>query len=551
MKCRNGKLLSYLVALAVMFTVAPARAQTAITLDPSKTYQTIDGFGTCLSYYNSPAFETMYAQDLGASLFRAAMPPDVVSLFQPVELSADIDWNVANVMNFNNEANKYIDGFAKSVTAQRVDQMKVIGTIWTPPHWMKTNYETAPSIDVYNEINWGGEPQKPYDWNQISSNTYQPALIYYGSKEFPQNANSSGGHLRMDRANLTNFGRYVASYVVGLREKYGVNLYGLSLQNELRFYEPYYSAVYTPDEYVQAVKAVGRAFAEYNASHPNAPITTTLVGPEDVGVDGGWITDQAMSYINAVKADPEASKYMNIYALHGYAGDGRSVGGSRGAMADFANRVKDDGRKLYQTEQGGFVPQWSHRDGNGTQDGAIALALRIHDGLKYGNYSGWFYWQTAEYGPGGDPGTASLTAGEDTSAKKYNAAKMFFKFVRPGSVRIDSNGDDPLGLNVSAYLNNENHTLTVVMVNMGGDTSTSVALPPGLEGTSFTMYRTSATENTANVGQVYATGNSLFLTVPSESVVTLVGALPVPEPTGLLVGLVCVAWLLRRPRKAL
>src|SRR6185312_2985896 len=116
------------------------------------------------------------------------------------------------------------------------------------------------------------------------------------------------------------------------QQAYGVQLYGLSLQNELRFSEPYPSCVYTPSQYVAALNAVGAEFAKDG-------ITTKLFGPEDVGVDSGFLTQQQMSFINAINADPTAKNYLGFYAVHGYAGNGTSTGGGAANWANYAAQI--------------------------------------------------------------------------------------------------------------------------------------------------------------------------------------------------------------------
>jgi O-glycosyl hydrolase len=537
--------------------VAGAAGSTSISLDATQQHQTIDGFGTCLSqgvsYYTSPDFVNMYARDLGASMVRVPLTSDVLPKTTPVTFGSDIDADVS-LLNFNNyDANNY-GSFTSLANAAKLDQMKLVGSIWTPPHWMKTNYQNSPVIDVYNQVDWGNpndpnnpDKNKPYHWWYISANSYQPVFMQYD----PANPDSAGGHLSMDPTNLTQFGRYVASYVVGYRQKFGVNLSALSLQNEPVFYEPYVSCVYTPDEYVAAVKAIGHAFDDYNTAHPGNPITTKLIAPEDVGVDGGGITDRVMSYINAINADPDARKYVPIIATHGYEGANGPYGNGRANLADFQNRLASNPKPLYQMEQGGSVNQWNYIDpSTGVQDGAITVALRIHDGLVYGDDSAWFYWQTADGGP--TVSTATLTEGTDTTSKKYNVAKQFFRFIRPGSVRIDASPDNLTGVNVSAYEDPATGALTVVMVNMGGDTSTTINLPAGFSAADLGMWRTSETENTAYLGTVSPSGNQVSLFVPALSVVTLSNepGLPVPEPSSLLlmVGLAGPAVLMRRRR---
>lgn len=55
----------------------------------------------------------------------------------PTNFGADIDQNVS-LMNFSHSDVAITGEFMKSVYAQKLDEMKTMFSIWTPPHWMKS-----------------------------------------------------------------------------------------------------------------------------------------------------------------------------------------------------------------------------------------------------------------------------------------------------------------------------------------------------------------------------------------------------------------------------
>ena len=306
-----------LLTLSVSVGIACA-GNTSVTVDITHRFQTIEGFGTALASDTptwTPQLQNLYAQDLGASILRVALRPDLLP--QQVTLGPDLQSNI-NLMNFNSREEHNWGTFAATINQNKIDQFKVIGTVFSPPPWMKTN----------NDIN-------------------------------------GGGRLIQTPDNLQQFARYLAAYAKGFQQNYGVPLYGLSIQNELRFVEAYPSAVYSPSDYAATVKAVGREFAAQG-------ITTKLFGPEDVGADSGFLTDNQMSFINAVNADPETKSYLSFYAIHGYSGNGVNVSSSRTNWADYYNRIKADGKESWQTETSGENPAWLHTDSHGNQDGRSA-----------------------------------------------------------------------------------------------------------------------------------------------------------------------------------
>ena len=467
-----------------------------LTVNTAITYQTVAGFGTALGS-DSPVWTQKmvqdYTQDLGASILRIPLTPEILPT--QVTLGPDLQTNV-NLFNFNgNYPQTNWGGFAAAVTAQKMDQMKLIASIWTPPGWMKTS----------------------------------------GSE--------NGGALLQTPQNLQQFGRYVAAYVQGFQQTYGVPLYAVSIQNELRFSEPYPSTVYTPDQYVAALKAVGAEFAADG-------IKTKIMGPEDVGVDSGFLTNNQMSFINAVKADPVAKSYLSFYAVHGYSGNGSTASSQGANWADYNSRIAADGLQSWMTEESGENPAWVHVDSNGKPDGALAVALNMHEGLVSGNLNAWVYWQMDDgYSP---VSNYTLTASSDPSSLKYNAFKHYSRFIRPGATRVDSSPDSPSGVTIDAWMDGTSHILTINLINASGtDEPVNVTLP-NTDFASFAQYRTSATEPWAVLPDVTVINGVVSLTLPANSLVTLQSdaiALFLPEPTTAAALLFPAAALLLRRRR--
>lgn len=216
-----------------------------------------------------------------------------------------------------------------------------------------------------------------------------------------------------------------------------------------------------------------------------------------------------------------------------------------------------DGKENWFVETGdpGGSSWWN----SSSQQGAIAVALKIHDALVHADASAYVYWAFNDSDSSGNPSEYGListnTVNNPLSSKKYAAFKQFSGLVRPGAIRIDanfasnvssvggaSNYDTVNGLDVSAYINPTDQTATVVFVNMmSGDQTINIDL--GTLGVgSFATWRTSGTENYAYVGNLLASAGHVTLTVPGLSVVTLIGlnASVVPEPQAAVLG-VCVA----------
>ena len=494
----NPRLALALLLLAVPAALAQTTQPVGITVNQATRFQTIEGLGTGLASDSAvwnPTFLQVFSQDLGASALRIALSADIIP--NQVTLGPDVQANT-NLFNFlGNYPQTNWGQFAAQAYKASNSQLRVIGSIFSPPAWLKTN-----------------------------------------------DSQNNGGNLIQTPANLTQFGRYVAAYVKGFQQAYGVPLYGVSIQNEPRFSEPYPSTVYSPSQYVAAIDAVGAEFARDG-------ITTKIFGPEEVGVDGGFITQQVMGYVNAIQADPNAAKYLSFYGIHGYSGDAPATSGEAN-WADYANQIAPFGKESWQTEYSGESPtSWVHSTANGRPDGGIDVAFNIHEAFTYGNESAYLYFQLDD-GDHTTTSTTTLTGSLDTTSLKYNAAKHYMKFIRPGAVRVAATPDNPNGISVDAYVEPDN-SMTIELINTSAyDTPTTIAIP-GTTYSSFAEYLTTATQPWAVLSNLTVTSNSVTLTIPAESIMTLQSlagsaAQPVPEP-GVVVLLVPMALLALRRRR--
>ena len=304
----------------------------------------------------------------------------------------------------------------------------VIGSLWTPPHWMK-----------------------------------QGAEIRYGDE-------SCGGSLREDR--IPHFARFMAQYVLGIKKKFGIDLYALSIQNELEFKEPYMSCVYKPAQYYKAILAVGAEFKK-------AGIKTRIMGPETMT---GFL-DRNLSFINLLMADPKGRLYLDFFCSHGYTDGIRSEGRGQ-SNSGLWNAVKKYHKELWMTETSGEGADWP---------GGLSLAGKIHNGLVYGNVSAWVYWGTSDP----KPSQYALTVLGDPTAK-YWASKQYYRFIRPGAFRVEAGPDGTDKTNVSAFLDEKSRTVTIVLLNRGADAARfHISVKGGPASAAWETYRSSQDRATA------------------------------------------------------
>jgi hypothetical protein len=150
------------------------------------------------------------------------------------------------------------------------------------------------------------------------------------------------------------------------------------------------------------------------------------------------------------------------------------------------------------------------------------MAENIQDALVIGNVSTWMFWQTSD----GNPASVyTLTSGTDETTQKFAAAQQFFRYIRPGSYRVEATPSDPNGVYVSAFVQNQEHTLTTVLINAGTTDQTVNLAVGGVNVSSFDVdRRTSATDTFADEGAVPVVNGVATITLPAGSIVTLQGA---------------------------
>ena len=388
---------------------------------------------------------------------------------------------------------------ATAVRAQSED-VRVIGSIWTPPHWLKgpdANFDAQP-----DSAPAGSQPFGAYSPAGAVPREGNEPPVFGGFAD----ADSGLGSLRGDAESLTQFGEYVAAYVVGLERDAGIRLDAISIQNEPGNRAPLSHLLENPTLYAQALVAVDDAFTRYG-------IETDLIGPESIGIAsverGGFGTRQGLSDGNLIRQGEiieavwEAERALGRqlfdgFAVHGSDGlDRRSLRGDVtidfaegwdyylngigqqpegltgprfGPDADaltvdrqsFDGILNDPNRDLggerfnWQTENSGVEHFWTsptgldNVDGTAYRPGALDQAVSLHHALVDGDVSAYLFWQLTSQTAGGlaDDGSnrpadvaVLLVTDEnqeyDLNQKKFAAAQHYTRFANAGMTRFD------------------------------------------------------------------------------------------------------------------
>ena len=446
-------------------TVLP---QVTITIDKTIKYQTIEGFGFfgaadvwwagAATLWNE-AWGEKVISDLGITMWRnEIVPPSTPTMIQ------DCDWNkqMPVVMGLKAKAEKY-----------NVN-LKFIASVWSPPA----------------DLKWACT----FSWAGDESATRSPGSV----------TTKNGGTLNPNR--YAEYADWLKTNIQNYKIA-GVDLYGLSLQNELMFTEPYNSCTYTTTWYNELVNSV---VPKIKAVFPNVRIFGSENMLEMEGKDGNW----PVFYHSGIKNNAITASNIDVLAVHGYSdGIAPSTGSALAKM--WTNHTEQFttpmNKEAWMTETSGYTDSW---EATPSKPGALNLALDIHAALFYGNISAWVWWQGSQ----GTMDEFSLMSGT-TTGKKYSVSKHYYRYIRPGAVRIKSLSSDP-DIFVTAYENSLKATRTLVIIN-SGSTDKSVSLSGiGLPAT-FKMYRTnSSTENCQLIKEInFGAANSFVL--QAKSIVTL------------------------------
>lgn len=433
-----------------------------VTIDKSVQHQTMDGFGffgAMNNWWGSPS-----------TLWSSAWGDQVISdlgitiwrneYYPPADQYSgqDADWN---------KQKPVVEGLKAKADQYGVD-LKFVFTVWSPPSSMK--------VKVENNTRLIGTPHP------------------YGTKQ--------GGAL--DPTKYNQFANWLIDGIE-LYEDSGIDLYALSPQNEPFFVEPYNSCWYKQEWYPEMLI---NAIPTVKAAHPNVKIfgSENMLELEALDINWQWF------YHKQILDNQSARNNIDILAVHGYSDGVAPTSGSVLAQLWISHKqhfADPMGKRQWMTETSGYEDAWLG------SPGAFSLAQDMMSALNFGDITGWIWWQGSENPGSSNIGEYALMNGL-VKGKKYYVSKQFYRYIRPGAIRVDATSTNS-NVFVSAFHHPDQGTHTIVLINTATSTQNITVGGSGLP-SSFTIFRTSATDNCANVG-TYSTGSNLSL--PPRSVVTL------------------------------
>ncbi len=308
---------------------------------------------------------------------------------------------------------------------------------------------------------------------------------------------------KLDPRYYEEYAEEIVALIRIVKRETGKEIYAIGLQNEPQFNEPYPSCQVNENEFRDIIKVVGARLDAEGLGEVRLYWAEALPAQNSISY-----------YINAVKADPVAEGYADIVAIHNYDADGASVGGAGcETWQDIYTwaQAGDSRYKTWMTETSGHSDDWN---------GAMTLAGNIFNALGCGNTSAWVFWSFSV-----DAGNAAygLVVGNRPSAR-YFVSKQFYKFIRPGAMRVAATS---AGVPALAFKDNHANTVSVILFNNTAQAQTVEIKGSGLP-TTWESYTTSNGRNCEKGAMVAEDG---LIILPPSSLTTLTGNVTNPVPT--------------------
>jgi hypothetical protein len=222
--------------------------------------------------------------------------------------------------------------------------------------------------------------------------------------------------------------------------------------------------------------------------------------------------DNALPYFNAIKAvigEAAVKKYIVEISYHRYAG---------------GSSIQSIGNTAQSYGIGGAMLEWIG-----------AGYSQLHDDLTLGMNSSWSQYTIAKpyYWGSSDDGSAYYLINDTNPdsptlilASRTKFLRQYFKFIKPGAVRIMATSDNDV-YNPVAFINTDGKYVVVVKANQAGDLGIQ-GIPAGSYGIKYTtkgQYDINLLDVTIESGQ------SLSANIPDTGVITLYAKSPSPTPS--------------------
>jgi O-glycosyl hydrolase len=481
---RKAKLLLAVVLVLLVFTFGMliprqrAYAASAVTINGSTTYQTMDGFGMSEAFGEATAIQnassTVQKQILdllfspttgaGFTILRNLLPSTSADTIEPNAPASPMA-TPTYVPLGSSEGQVWL-----AQQAQSYGVTQLYGDAWSAPGFMKTNGSEANGGAVCGTP---GASCSTGDWRQAYANYLVQYAKDYASAGVP----------------LTQIGAF----------------------NEPDFSASYSSMVMTPAQTTDFVKVLKPTLTAAGLSTPIVCCDPT-----------GW--PAAQNYASAIASDATANADVSIHSSHGYSGAPNST--LSGA----------NGKHIWETEWGDLSGNntWDPAWDDGSAASGFTWAQNVYTGITAANLSAFLYWWGAD-AAAFTTDNGILINSSNVASKRLWALANYSRYIHPGATRIGAASGDS-NLQVTSYRNTDG-TLAVVVLNQSYNAIPAtfalqnVTLPTSAVAT---PYVTDASNNTAAQPALAIQNGTLSATIGSRQLVTYriaTGTAPTPTPT--------------------
>jgi glucuronoarabinoxylan endo-1,4-beta-xylanase len=301
------------------------------------------------------------------------------------------------------------------------------------------------------------------------------------------NSTTNGGHLNTNM--YETWASTLAAFPAYFRENAGVDLWGLSAQNEPDYVATWASCIFDASQMNDFIRVLGPMLQELD------PPVRLIAAEPDV-----WshLWDNGDRYGVAIEGDATVSSLVDVLATHDYGSNVRST--TRPSPPASVSHP------IWMTE--------ATYAAGGDIGPALEFARCIYAAVTSGGVSGWVYWWTTSFMDGGST---------SNPPKRVYAMGNYSKFVRPDYVRVDIS-DVPSSVQIVPFLNPADGTLAIVALNDGtSDEQVSFFVAGTAWPGTVTPYVTSASSNLAAGAPITVSDARFSTSLAAESVTTFVG----------------------------
>ncbi|KAI1173946.1 glycoside hydrolase family 30 protein [Nemania sp. FL0916] len=474
--------LPLVTALPSWLSLAPRQAST-ITVDLTKTYQTMDGFGCSFAFQRANLITNMsdktkqrYLLDL---LFNTTSGAGLSIVRNGIGSSPDSSSDHMNTFAPKNPGGpkatpQYTwDGkdsgqlFVSQEAYNTYGVRQIYGDAWSAPGYMKTNN---------NENNGGtlcgvtGTNCQSGDWRQAYADYLVQYVKYYGEAGVP-----------VTRIGFLNEPEFSPGYA-------GMNSNG-----------------------AQAADFIKIFYATLQAANLTSQVGIGCCESE------GW--GNQVNMLNAIKS-AGAESMLSVVTSHTYTG---------GSSSPMNTKVP-----VWLSEQcdlnGAWTTTWYQYGGAGE---GLTWANNIFSAVTATQVSGYLYWEGVQW-PSPNTNEKMIKVDQQSPynievSKRLWAFAQFSRFVRPGAVRVATSGGS--GVKSTAFRNVDG-SIAVVVISTGGSASNVSVKVSGATQvpTQATAWVTDASHDCAQTTVTVGTDGTLTGSVAARSVTTYHIPAPVVPP---------------------